>query len=160
MGKTTENKTKIAFAMIIVIIGLMAVGVTNFTSNRERNRELSDIQQFEKIKREVEELLMDKEDVQSYVNSIVSSENAMYFYFGGRGNYDLSTINEIFPEIGKMYERGEIQTMKSSRLIADETIYVLYIDSDMEVHTMAKSYRDQSYSNPLDCLALDDKFFR
>ena len=97
MGKRTVNKTKIAFAMIIVIIGLIAVGVTNFTSNREKNRELSDIQQFEKIKREVEELLMDKEDVQSYVNSIVSSENAMYFYFGGRGNYDLSTINEIFP---------------------------------------------------------------
>lgn len=91
MGKRTVNKTKIAFAMIIVIIGLIAVGVTNFTSNREKNRELSDIQQFEKIKREVEELLMDKEDVQSYVNSIVSSENASIFILVGRGNYDLST---------------------------------------------------------------------
>ena len=160
MCRRTTNKTKFAFAVIIVIIGLMAVGVTNFTSNREKGRELTDIQQFEKIKREVEELLVDKEDVQSYVNSIVSSENAIYFYFGGRGNYDLSAINEVFPEIGKMYERGEIQKMKSARLIADETIYVLYIDSDMEVHVMAKSYRDQSYSNPVDCLVLEDKFFR
>lgn len=109
MGKTTENRTKIAFAMIIVIIGLMAVGVTNFTSNRERNRELSDIQQFEKIKREVEELLMDKEDVQSYVNSIVSSENAMYFYFGGRGNYDLSTINEIFRKLRRCMNEGKFK---------------------------------------------------
>ena len=65
MGKRTVNKTKIAFAMIIVIIGLIAVGVTNFTSNREKNRELSDIQQFEKIKRDVDELLMYKEDWQS-----------------------------------------------------------------------------------------------